>query len=123
MRDKRVQPDTELSDSDDEGAARRRHRKNRKLTHPVFPPARGEGSEAPTLARDLADATDNGEGIHRDEAAVAPAEPVSPTSATLGLSMNAFGRPKMTAAAVGAGDDMEIDDPILPANGSNGGVA
>lgn len=27
--------------------------------------------------------------------------------------MNAFGRPKMTAAAVGA-EDMDVDDPLLP---------
>ncbi|GJJ09351.1 hypothetical protein Clacol_003573 [Clathrus columnatus] len=44
-----------------------------------------------------------------------PTEPVSPSVAGPGLSMNAFGRPKMTAAAVdngdnGDGEDMDVDN-------------
>jgi histone deacetylase 1/2 len=126
LRDKRIQPDTELSDSEDEGAGGRRNRKDRKLLHPnpgqdavstsrnAMPP----GSEVPTPPRAGRDgqevATENGEGARGDGTPVASTEPMSPTAAAPGLSMNAFGRPKMTAAAVGADDDMDIDDPILP---------
>lgn len=39
-----------------------------------------------------------------------PDEPMSPTASGPGLSMNAFGRPKMTAAVMDGGDDMDVDN-------------
>ena len=123
LKDKRIQPETELSDSEDEGTGGRRHRKDRKLTHPnaghdvMAPSILAAGSEGPTLSSTERDTQENpmsnGEISNGDMTPQEVTEqPLSPSAP--GLSMNAFGRPKMTAAAVGANEDMDVDDPMLP---------
>lgn len=49
-------------------------------------------------------------GPPEDPEATKLAEPVSPSAAGPGLSMNAFGRPKMSAVAVDGGEEMDIDN-------------
>lgn len=121
IRDKRVQLENELSDSEDEGTGGRRNRKSRKLVHPI--PEQVVGSEV--SSRDGAGkggqeaTTANGEGTRRDGTSLISTEPLSPSTAAPGLSMNAFGRPKMTAAAVGADEDMDIDDPVMPGSAAH----
>ena len=46
--------------------------------------------------------------------APAPKEPESPSASAPGLSMNAFGRPKMSGAAVVAEEeDMDVDESLI----------
>lgn len=124
MLDTHIQPETELSDSEDEGTGGRRHRKDRKLRHPnadhdlTVPPLVTAGSQNPTPSSTERDTQDvpmsNGGNSNGDMTPHEMTEaPLSPSATAPGLSMNAFGRPKMTAAAVGA-EDMDVDDPLLP---------
>lgn len=121
--DKRIQPEIELSDSEDEGTGGRRHRKDRKLTHPnpdhemAMPPVVPAGSEGliPSNAeRGTQEAAlangDTSTGNATPLEAIEP--PLSPSASAPGLSMNAFGRPKMTAAVVGANESMDVDDQL-----------
>lgn len=112
LRDKHVQPDGELSDSEDEGEGGRKHRKDRK--HPDEPPrplvpaseVAGSMNGKETTEEASQDTTTQEEPS---------TETNSPSAAIPGLSMNAFGRPTMTApAAVAEDEDMDVDEPLIP---------
>jgi hypothetical protein len=80
------------------------------------------GSEGPTPSsteRDAQDVLVSNGGISNGN--MTPQDttepPLSPSVTAPGLSMNAFGRPKMTVAAVGA-EEMDVDDPLIPETSS-----
>ncbi|KAF8527891.1 histone deacetylase [Hysterangium stoloniferum] len=127
-RDKYVQPENELSDSEDEGTGERRNRKDRKSAPqetasdaaiPVDPVTSAAEPSAPSNStQDMLDEPALTEDITLVEAATQHStEPVSPSASAPGLSMNAFGRPKMTVAAVGE-EEMDVDESMPPDTGA-----